>query len=30
VATLGIDLNGNAIWDDGFAVIESWIDRLAP
>jgi oligoendopeptidase F len=30
VATLGIDLNDNAIWDDGFAVIEGWIDRLAP
>jgi oligoendopeptidase F len=30
MATLSIDLNDNAIWDDGFAVIESWIDRLAP
>jgi len=29
VSILDIDLNDTAIWDDGFAVIESWVDRLA-
>ena len=29
MATLGVDLNDTAIWEDGFAVIEGWIDRLA-
>jgi oligoendopeptidase F len=29
MATLGVDLNDAAIWEDGFAVIEGWIDRLA-
>lgn len=29
LAILGVDLNATEIWDDGFAVIESWIDRLA-
>lgn len=29
MAILGLDLNATSIWDDGSAVIESWIDRLA-
>ena len=29
MATLGVDLDDTAIWEDGFAVIEGWIDRFA-
>jgi oligoendopeptidase F len=29
MAILGVDLNDTAVWDDGFAVIASWIDQLA-
>jgi oligoendopeptidase F len=26
---VGVDLSHPGIWDEGFAVIEGWIDRLA-
>ena len=29
LAILGVDLTATTIWDDGFAVIERWIDLLA-
>jgi oligoendopeptidase F len=25
---IGVDLNDSGIWDDGFSVIESWLDRI--
>jgi oligoendopeptidase F len=29
VSMLGVDLNDREIWNDGFAVIEDWLDQMA-
>lgn len=28
MSIIGVDLNDSGVWDDGFSVIESWLDRI--